>query len=706
MRETLLERRLKREIMARKAAEKLLESKSLELYQANKQLEAANDELTHLNKNLEAEVTERSQELTVNELKYKTLIDNMDLGLIEVDNNHNIINTNRSFQKMVGYSREELLYRNALEFLAIDSDKQQLELEARERLTGNSNLYETRLKNRDGNILDVLLSGTPIANSQGEVVGSIGIHYDITPIKELQRKLVQAREQAELAKEAEKQFLANMSHEMRTPLNAIIGMSHLLLDTSLNYEQKEYIAVLRSSADMLLRLISDVLDFSKIESGKLEVQKRPFNLMGILELIRQTYSIRLENKPIKFKMKIGHELNTMLMGDDLLLNQILNNLLSNAEKFTEKGSIGLEVDHLRTEGATIWLRFLVTDTGIGIDESDQNAIFETYRQAKSDTRIHYGGTGLGLPITKEIVRLLGGKLNLYSEPGKGTTFAIDLPMEDSGQPIDTNPRVDRISDDTLDSQGIILVVEDNVINRKYAGTLLSKWGLEYEFAHDGEGAFQKCQARRYSIILMDLQMPNMDGYESTLAIRNSDGPNRETPIIALTATAIQAERDRAFACGMNGFLSKPFTPGQLATLLRDHQTEIQIEVDKKEESTGLKPDPDALHEIYGDDKDYLREMFALFVTESDKTLPLLERAVEALDYEEIRKTAHRIKPSFGLIGFPLFSAKMAELERAALQQNEQIVQEVYSNFRKSQSSILRSVQEVLENIEDGNFLNP
>ena len=714
-REFLLEKRLKREITARKAAEKLLESKSLELYRVNINLEKANKELLLLNKNLEQQVKNRSEAIIVNELKYKTLIDNMDLGLMEVDNHHNILNVNKSFERMVGYSREELLYQSAMEIFAVEEDRRQLEAENKERLTGLSSMYETRLRHRDGRILDVLISGTPVTASRGKVIGSIGIHYDITPLKELQRKLVLAREQAEKsqhlaekAKQAEQKFLANMSHEMRTPLNAIIGMSHLLLDTSLDHEQKEFISVLRSSADMLLGLISDVLDFSKIESGKLEARNRAFDLNEILELIRRTYSIRLEGSPVEFRFRLDHEINTMMFGDDLLLNQIFNNLLSNAEKFTEKGFIELSVERFKIQGKYFWYRFKFIDTGIGIDPDSQKMVFESYRQAKSDIRIRYGGTGLGLPITKKIVQFLGGNLTLHSTVGEGTIFTIELPLENTGKSVKGSNSKSTIQKTKIAVMGTILVVEDNMINRKYAGTLLARWEVDFEFAYNGADAVKKAEERHYDLILMDLQMPQMNGYEATRAIRSGSSKNVDTPIIALTATAIQAERERAKACGMNDFLSKPFTPNQLATLLNRYQSDTNTNAVKNQNpdtlTKTLKPDTVVLRSIYGDDYSYLKEMFTLFLSESEKMLPQLENAVASMNFEEIKRTAHRIKPSFGLVGFPKISENMTVLELAAIEKNAAAVMESYANFEKFQSLLLSSVCEVLENIDKGNIL--
>ena len=459
---------------------------------------------------------------------------------------------------------------------------------------------------------------------------------------------------------------------------------------------------------MLLRLISDVLDFSKIESGNLEAQNRAFDLNKILKLIQRTYSIRLEGSPVEFRLRLDQEINTMMFGDDLLLSQIFNNLLSNAEKFTGKGFIELYIERFKKEENHIWYRFKFTDTGIGIDPDSQKVIFESYRQAKSDIRIRYGGTGLGLPITKKIVQFLGGNLTLQSKVGEGTIFTIELPLKDTGRPIEDTNKNSTFQKTKIGFFGTILVVEDNAINRKYAGTLLAKWEMDYEFAYHGADAVRKANEKHYSLILMDLQMPQMNGYEATHAIRSQSIKNADTPIIALTATAIQAEREKAKACGMNDFLSKPFTPSQLAILLNRYQSDININVVKKQNpdtfTQTLKPDIVILRSIYGEDYSYLREMFTLFLSESEKMFPQLEKAVVSMNFEEIKRTAHRVKPSFGLVGFPKFSDDMTVLESAAMEKNAEAVIEIYDKFKQFQSHLLSSVHEVLENIDKGNIL--
>lgn len=705
----LLERKLKREKQARKAAESLLENKSLDLFHTNQRLATANEKLKHLNRTLEQKVEDRSRELINSELKYKTIIENMELGLLEVDNNHIIQRAYPSFCQMVGYTPKELEGKNALEVLVTPDEMHFVQAEAQKRLLGQTNIYETRIRHKNGHLIWVLLSGTPIYNKAGEVVGSIGIHYDISDIKNLQHNLERARQEAIDAREAEKQFLANMSHEIRTPLNAIIGMTHLLQDTPLNVEQKDYLNVLHKSANLLLRLISDVLDFSKIESGKFDVQEREFDLNATLALIWRSYQLRLREKPIEFSMNLDSRLTNILVGDDLLLTQMLHNLLSNAEKFTERGRIHLQVDFLERKEERIWVRFTVEDTGIGIEREDQEAVFQSYRQAKSDTRIRYGGTGLGLPITKRLAEMQGGNIRLESEAGKGSRFLLTISYQDTGRLAKPNDSHKALSLVRPVLPEYILVVEDNVINQKYIATLLRKWEVAYDMANDGVEATEKVRAKKYALIFMDLQMPRMNGYEASQAIRETPNPNQQTPIIALTASAIQADREKTQTCGMNGFLSKPFTPAQLLEIIdrffpQKGNEDVPAEAKGPRagsENSYLGIDWNYLRNIFGGDMSYAHELVEMFLTDGRRDLDELQQAINHKKWREVKKIANRLKPSVQMVGFTKLSGILADLELAAAQSDHEKINAHYSLFDQYQAGMLEVIKKLRADLENG-----
>jgi len=494
----------------------------------------------HLWKYTDVTVTHHAQvDLKHSEEKYRGLIENMELGLMEVSKSGIILRAYPRFCVMVGYQEAELIGQSAVDLFLVPEFSPVFEAQERERATGKASVYEVQIYKKSGEKIWVLISGAPIFDSDDQVIGSLGIHYDITPQKELQKELEEAKRNAEAAQEAEKQFLANMSHEIRTPLNAIIGMSHLLYDTQPNPEQQEYLDILRNSAEMLRALITDILDLSKIRSGHLEVQKKEFDLVGSVRTMVKSAQLRLEDRPVKVVANIDPHFKHLVLGDDLLVHQILSNLLGNAEKFTEKGQISVSLSLVppNATGQSMY-EIRVSDSGIGIPQDKQEIIFKTFRQVDGDIKRKFGGTGLGLAITRQIIEIQGGTIHLESELGKGSTFIVQLPYLDSGKAIVDATKTEQIFR-PLGSKGKrLLVVEDNHMNRKYIGTLLRKWGIHHTFAHNGREGWQLSMQEPFDLILMDIQMPEMDGYEATIAIRESVNLNKDTPIIALTASAL------------------------------------------------------------------------------------------------------------------------------------------------------------------------
>ncbi len=528
------------------------------------------------------DITERKRTeliLRQSEEKYRGIMENMELGFLEVDLDGKIIRAHDQMCRMSGYTEAELIGKNAMEIFTPEEFKETLLRQDNDRLEGRVGNYEVQLRKKNGERLWVLISGGPVFDYDGNVVGSVGIHYDITEQKQFQEELAKAKNLAEKAQEAEKQFLSNMSHEIRTPLNAIIGMTNLLYDTKPTNEQIDYLDTLNSSANFLLSLISDILDIAKIESGKIELHPKPFNLSANLNTLRKTFKLKVGDKPVKIETHIDEKLNPAVIGDETLFNQVLMNLLSNSEKFTESGTIGLQAKLIEQDDPTVqWIEFKVYDTGIGISNDNLDAIFEKFKQIKSDTGQKYRGTGLGLAITKQLIVVMGGQIGVESKKGEGTTFTFQLPFKKYNSDLDQNhefaqksvkviEKINQKADVRLDP---LLVVEDNLTNQKYIRTVLSKFDIDFEIANDGKEALELTFQKKYSLILMDLQMPVMDGYESTISIRNSENINQHTIIIALTASALLDQKNKALSVGMNDFITKPFTPSQLKEKLEEY----------------------------------------------------------------------------------------------------------------------------------------
>ena len=374
--------------------------------------------------------------------------------------------------------------------------------------------------------------------------------------------MVEAKEKAIKASLVKAQFLSSMSHEIRTPMNAVNGLIHLLLQENPREDQKQHLNTLLFSANNLLNLINDILDFSKIEAGKIEIKKAPFSFDEIINSIRHGFGSQAKEKGIELILKRDHRIPDRLVGDALRLSQVLGNLVNNAIKFTDQGSVTLYVVPKLIQDEMIRIYFAIKDTGIGIPPEKLHAIFDDFVQVNDKTLRE--GTGLGLSITKELLSLQGSNIKVDSTYGKGSTFyfTLDFQLETAeNHPITATPEARDLSDSLSDMS--ILLVEDNKINQKVATNFLSKWGVQTDIADNGKIAVDMVQQKTYDVVLMDLQMPVMNGIEATKAIRQLGGVYAQLPILALTASAVLEIKDQATIAGLNDFITKPFKPTTL-----------------------------------------------------------------------------------------------------------------------------------------------
>lgn len=632
-----------------------------------------------------------SQKLERSEEKYRSIIENMDLGYLEVNNDGEIVRAYDRFCKMSGYKESELIGKVADDILLPQKYKDLMRKQDKSRMDGVVSTYEVQMIKKDGSLLWVLISGGPVYGDQGEPVGSVGIHYDLSEQKKVQSDLALAKKVAEEAQKAEQGFLANMSHEIRTPLNAIIGMSHLLYDTHPTKEQKEYFDIINSSANFLHTLISDVLDMAKIEAGHINPKSEPFDLVGLINTLKKTYQLKASPKEeLEIVSEIDSSLDYLVNGDETLLNQVLLNIVGNSEKFTEKGEIRISVHVKNKTSDKVLIEFKISDTGIGMPKEKLDLIFQKFKQIDSESQTKTRGTGLGLAIVKELLDKMGGEVKVTSTPGEGSTFVILLPFGYSNKR--RTDIIEQLETSSSDFEGkSVLIVEDNMLNLKYAGKLLDKWGIDQTHAFDGLQAVEQAGLRHFDLILMDIQMPNLNGYEASIQIRNTLNPNTHTPILALTASAMVSERSKATKAGMNGVLTKPFRPNELKHLLDQYigGTTFTKDVKGKEtiesENSEMKIDISKIDDLYGGDMDFKTMVFETFLEEIPSQVEDLKLQYDNEAWDEVAKVAHKMKPSLAMVGLPSVEEALKQIESTikttGIDENiKSITQEVLSSF--------------------------
>lgn len=670
----ILQRRLDREIRARKAAELILEQKALELYESNESLRSLNAEL-------EQRIKSRTQALHRSEVKYRSIIENMELGLVEVDNHGLISSVYNNFNKMTGYQGEELIGQNAKETLLAPGFEKVLSKFYKNYKTGVSATYQIQIKKKNGDLIWVLVSGAPFINEENKVIGWVGVHYDITKEVQLQEALEQAEKDALQTQLAEQQFLANMSHEIRTPLNAIIGMSHLIAETRLDEKQSKFTRSLTLSANNLKALIDDVLDLAKIKSGRLEVTKTDFNLYSYCKDLVESYDIRNQQRNVAFRLKYDPEEIQIIHSDGKLILQILNNLISNAEKFTPEGHVELSVHIDKGQSEDPQVRLIVKDTGIGLAAEDLQSVFDRFKQS-ANTTTKTKGTGLGLTITHRIIELMGGSIIAKSQLGMGSEFAVSLPIQIVKTT--TSPKINPVSSNKKISNKNILVVEDTPMNQIYIESIFESIDCQYDIVESGHEAIAICKQKQYDIILMDIQMPGIDGLETTRRLRSIDSWCRSVPIIAVSAAAFQANIDEALDSGATAFLAKPFTPNQLREVLQEY-----LAIDKN--NTSIDSDSSFnlsfIKEYFDGNIDQATKIIQVFIDNIDGYMLDIDSAISENDHESLRATTHKIVPMLTMVGQGDCATQLESLKAASKVKDYTSAQNIHTQIIENITSI-------------------
>lgn len=584
-------------------------------------------------------------------MKLSIVADQTDSGVVISDEEGRTEWVNNAFLEITGYTMEELKGRRPSELLkGPDTEKKTLEY-----MFKKQDVYEpfnTEVLNyrKDGKPVWFSITNTPVMRD-GKFAGKfIEIAIDITEQKDAEFQLIKAKETAERSAKIKEEFLANMSHEIRTPMNSVVGFTDILLETQLTKDQQRYVESIQIAGQNLKVILDDILSFSKLEAGKLTVTNKEFNLHNTITDLTNLFSQRASEKGIDLSFTINTSVPEYVISDQVRLNQILNNLVSNAVKFTEQGEISILAKATVQDKKQVEVEFKITDTGIGIPKNKLTKVFESFTQATADTTRKYGGTGLGLTISKRLVELLGGSIEVNSKVGVGTTFTVTIPMEISTKTHAKDKKEKAKEGKTkfnLDGYRILLC-EDNALNQRLASEILIKLAnAQLDIAENGKVGLEMFIKGDYDLVLMDLHMPEMDGISTTKKIRTLPDENKKkVPIIAMTADAMEKERKRCFAVGMNDYISKPFQKEELIDKIIAHSSpggEVQKTI------PALLYDLSNLQDVASGDEEFVKDMVKTFIQNVPKDLDILDKHLLKGELELAGKQSHKLKSSLGLI---------------------------------------------------------
>jgi PAS domain S-box-containing protein len=577
-------------------------------------------------------------QLRLQEEKYRNIIANMYLGLLEVDMQDYIVYANQTFCDMSGYNLDELKGKQATGLFVVEHQKNIIFEKIIKRNENKSDSYEVEITNKKGEKRWWFISGAPNYNDKGQLIGSIGIHLDITEQKRLENELAMAKTFAESAAKAKELFLANMSHEIRTPLNVIIGMIRQLTKEELSKDQHFYVKQSESSAKHLLTILNNVLDIAKIESGDMEIESVSFSPSALVYNVHSIMYSQATEKNLSFILSADSEIKPVLMGDEKRLRQVLINLVGNAVKFTNKGMIKLSVKLVKANQNGQRLRFEVEDTGIGMSEVFISKLFDKFSQEQNASNRNYEGTGLGMAISKDLIHLMGGQLQVFSKKNKGTNFVFELDFK-TAQEDSLIPAGQKVKENVFKGKKVLLV-EDNEINRFIAIQSLTYLGFEVTEAENGLVAINIIQNNDFDLILMDIQMPVMDGLQATTFIR--ENLYNSTPIVALTANAFKHDIELYLEKGMNDYITKPYDENEFF-----RKIEFVMQNSLSIQSATILPlfKLDTIQKMSRGNNDFVLKLLIIFVQTATNNIEDIKECINNNDWNRMKSIAHKIKPS-------------------------------------------------------------
>lgn len=625
------------------------------------------------------------------EEKYRNIIANMNLGLIEVDNNQMIQYANQSFCDVSGFEADELIGKNPSQlFLYGENNMKFLEEQIELRKKGVSSVYQLPVKNKRGEIRWWAISGAPNYDDQGNLLGSVGIHLDITDQKKLEEELKLQRAKALEASKAKEVFLANMSHEIRTPLNAIIGFLRELKRAGVSGSQQEFLDYSYNASQHLLSIINNILDISKIESSEMLLENKNFSLKESIENVITILKPKAREKGLMLTTSFSDKLYPVFKGDPSKIEQVLYNILGNALKFTNQGKISVDCKVLQDLPHQQTFSIVITDTGIGMSEEYVRSIFKKFNQEDSSISRKYGGTGLGMSITKELIHLMKGEIDVKSEKNVGTSITIQLVLHKGNEKLNRDVSAEK---QHIVLDGIrVLLVEDNELNQLVAENSLKHYNCLVTKADNGRIAVELLEKEQFDIILMDIQMPEMDGIEATQILREKMGV--KTPIIALTANAFKSEIDKCISIGMDDYITKPFAEESLITIIEKHIGR------QKNQSDAVKVravpyDLTGIQKLGQGDEAFIKKIITLFITQTQEMIPMIDLAFNNQNFAEIARLVHKLRPSVEAVGIASISEEMRELEVSAKEQSMES-SKMYSLFEKIKNILIEAIEQMKE----------
>ncbi|GAA4763334.1 MULTISPECIES: PAS domain-containing hybrid sensor histidine kinase/response regulator [Flavobacterium] len=629
--------------------------------------------------------------LKYQEEKYRNIIANMNLGLIEVDNNEIAKYVNQSFLEISGYEESEIIGKKPSSIFFAWNNEEFISNKIENRKKGISEIYQVPVKNKRGELRWWAISAAPNYDDKGNQTGSIGIHLDITSQKKLEIELEQEKIKAQEASKSKEVFLANMSHEIRTPLNAIIGFLRELSKQQLTELQKNYVENSSIASKHLLAIINNILDISKIEAQEMILDEEDFSLQKSITNVVNVLEPKATQNGTKVIVNLDNKIVKTLKGDPLRIEQILFNLIGNSIKFTSKGEITISTKLIHENPNSQQICITIKDTGIGMDADFVENIFKKFSQEDKKTTRKFGGTGLGMAITKELINLMNGSIHIESQKNIGTSIDVILNLPKSYVDFKKTNTSNNHSINIEDTK--ILLVEDNELNRMVAQNSLQYYNCLVTEAENGLEAIKALKKEDFDIILMDIQMPELDGIETTTIIRNE--LKLKTPIIALTANAFKSEIEKCYAAGINDYVTKPFDEDLLIEVIYKNLNKNYLLKNTKDE---LLYNLNSLYNLSRGNNDFVFKMIEIFIKQTEETIIKINDAIKSNEFSEVSKLIHKIKPSVEGMGIKSLMEDMKNLEVISKNKNDKEIIRLFEIIKESlQLAIVQLKENELKN---------